>query len=797
MTLSPVQNLPLDGSFDVIVVGGGVAGTVAAIAAARGGSTVALVQDRPVLGGNSSSEVRVGISGADAHGTNRNARETGILEELRLEMTCRDSWPEGNGTPRPLWDWLLWEWVRREPNLTLYLNTRGLNAIMPSDSVIDEIVVLQTSTERSFRLKGKIFIDCSGDGQIAADAGAEFVMGRESRYEHDESRAPEKADDFILCASLLFSSRDTGAPVSYTPPSWARIFPADDVLKMRFHPYINRGYSWIEYGGMLDPIKEAEPIRDELIRLLFGVWDHVKNHGEHGAENFALDWVGPVIGKRESRRFVGDHVLNQNDVERQTPFEDRVAYCGWGLDHLHPPDGIYSEDPPGMWPQQLYLMGKYQRWYPYGTLVKSLYPNPPAHWPDYLAPLRGLASIPFRSLYSRNIENLLFAGRNISATHVAFGSTRVQATGAVMGQAVGTAAALCIQRQLTPRELGKQYIHVLQQQLLKDDCYIIGIANSDPNDIALRASVTESSHAKMEMIRGDRWLDLSWKRGQMISLSEPHVDTISLLLKSTLDEETTVHATLFRGNHLTDFYTQEQVAQASALVPATSDGWCNFAFGADVDPAYPYWVCLDQSDGIGWAYTADEILGTQRAEWFDLLSDWYSVRGTHCFRLTPESFPYRGKNTVNGFGRPEQGPNLWLSDPEQALPQWVELEFDRPQPFDAIYLTFDTNLDAAVDEKLDPGAEGGVTLQQLSGAPKSGAASECVRDYRVQIFDGRDYTDILTITGNYQRRRIHYVKPLTARKVRIVVEATNGANTARIYEVRLYDTSNRPDRVSS
>ena len=782
------ESLPLEGNYDVVVIGGGVAGTIAAIAAARLSCSVALIQDRPVLGGNSSSEVRVGISGADAHGTNRNARETGILEELRLELTYRDHWPEGSGTPRPLWDWLLWEWITRETSLSLYLNTRALQARMASEGVIDEIVVVQTSTERTFRIKGKIYIDCSGDGQIAADAGAEYRMGRESRHEFQESRAPEEADDRVLCASLLFSARNKATAMTYTPPSWARIFPTDAALKMRLHPYIDHGYTWIEYGGTLDPIKDAEEIRDELIRVVFGVWDHIKNQGEHGAENSVLDWVGSVIGKRESRRFIGDHILSQNDVENQTLFEDRVAYCGWGLDHLHPSDGVYSNDPPGMWPQQLYLMQKYQRWYPYGTLVKSLYPDPPAHWPDYLAPLRGLASIPFRSLYSRNISNLMFAGRNISATHVAFGSTRVQATCAVIGQTVGTAAALCIRTGLSPRELGKQRIQELQQQLLKDDCYIIAIANSDPNDLALRATKTASSCGKMEITQAEYWLSLEWERAQMVCFSQSHLDRIEVLLKSDASTDTPVEMVLYRGQHLTDFYTQDYVATASAVVEARSEGWSQFVLDVDVDPAYPYWMLLKPTPGICWAYTLDELVGTQRAEWFDLLNNWYSVRGTHCFRLMPESRPYAAASVANGFSRPERTPNIWISDSTQPLPQWIELQFHEPQKLDTIYLTFDTNLDTAVDEKIDPQVEGDITLKQLAGAPKSGAAPECVRDYVVQYHNGNEYLDLLRIEGNYQRRRIHHLDPIVTKSIRIVVEATNGAPTARIFEIRLYAT---------
>jgi hypothetical protein len=688
-----------------------------------------------------------------------------------------------------MWDWLLWEWVNREPNLSLFLNARGQKAVMASPARIEGVVVTQSTTERTFRLDGKVFVDCSGDGQVAADAGAEFMLGRESRHEFGESRARDKGDDMTLCPSLLMSAHDTGHPVPYMPPPWAHTYAADEDLPMRPHPYIGRGYWWMEYGGTLDPIEDAERIRDELMRIAFGVWDHIKNRGEHGAETYALDWVGTVLGKRESRRFVGDHILVQDDVEGQRLFPDRVAYCGWGLDHLHPPEGVYSKDPPGNWPQQLYLMSTYRRWYPYGTIVKSLYNDPPAHWPDFLAPLRGLASVPFRCLYSRNIENLMFAGRNISATHIAFGSTRVQGTCAVMGQAVGTAAALCVQRGVSPRLLAQEHIGDLQQRLLKDDCYIIGLRNQDPGDLALRATAAASSSSALETVEAERWLPLEWGRGQMISFSSPRIDVVSLLLRSTQDEASDVQATLLRGDRLDDFQTQEVIATATARVAAHGEAWVDFRFDVDIDPRYPHWIRLDPLPEMSWAYTANEVIGAQRAEWYDLLESWYPVRGTHCFRTLPLSRPYGAVNVISGMSRAEDGPNLWVSDAGQPLPQWIDLTLPEPREIDAVYLTFDTNLDVAVKEKPDPSSKRGYQLANLKGAPKSGPAPECVRDYRVLVHDGTVYQEAVRVEDNYQRRRIHRFAPVMVHKVKLLVEATNGAPEARVYEIRLYRES--------
>jgi len=756
---------PVKGTYDVVVIGGGVAGVVASIAAARLGCSVALVQDRPVLGGNSSNEVRVSITGAVACDLNRNARETGILEELLLEDRDRDPLPYGgNGRPRPGWDWLLWEWVNREPTLTLYLNARACRPVMISPQRIAGVIVDQISTERTFRLDGSVFIDASGDGQIAASAGAEFRMGRESRDEHDEPYAPVEGDDLVLSPALLFSSHDEGKPAPYVAPPWARIFPSHDDIPYRIHDNIRWGFWWISYGGTMDVIADYEEIRDELIRIVFGVWDHLKNQHDHGAETYALDWVGTVLAKRESRRFLGDHILCQSDLESQRLFPDRVAYGGWPID-LHPPKGIYAREAPGPLP----MMPDY----PWGTICKKHLKDPPPDMPDYLPPLRGLYSIPLRALYSRTIENLFFAGRNISATHVAFGSTRVQGTCAVMGQAIGTAAWLCTKYGTSPRGVYENHVPELQQQLLKDDCYIIGLKNQDQADVALGAEATASSEAVLEVTEAERFLPLDVPSGQMFCGTEGRVEMVSLLLRSTRQEAVEVRADLLAARGLDDFESSQLVATAAATVPPQTTGWVDFHFDSPVSPDSPHWVRLPTVDGmawgvlgpVAWGSVGDEPLGAQRGHWYDEYGLMERVRATHAFRVTPPLHPYRPANVINGFARPEAGANLWMSDPGEGFPQWVELTLPGLEEIDTVYLTFDTNLDRLV---------------------RLGHPPECVRDYRLLVHNGISYHEVARVEGNYQRRRIHRFDPLPARKVKLLVEATNGAPEARVYEIRIY-----------
>ncbi|HSW46270.1 MAG TPA: FAD-dependent oxidoreductase, partial [Phycisphaerae bacterium] len=439
---------------DVAVVGGGMSGLGAAIAAVRNGASVVLVQDRPMFGGNSSSEVRMHTLGADGSGAGEktDARESGIVEELRLEESVKN--PQMSYS---MWDLVMYEWVKREPRILPLLNSHCCGVGMAAPDRIGEILVSRHGTEELFTIRAKQYVDCTGDGRVGAEAGAESRWGREAQGEYGESMAPPQADRKVLGSSILFVTRQHDRPIPFVAPSWIRRFPKCEDLPHRSHGHYSWGFWWVEFGGELDTIKDGEGIRDELLAAALGVWDHIKNSGQHpDSANWALDWIGFVPGKRESRRLMGDYVLRQQDVQAGEMFEDGVAYGGWPID-LHPPEGIYSKEHP---------------------CIQVKVP---------------LYNIPFRCLYSKNVRNLLMAGRVASMSHVAFGSTRVMATCCVMGQAAGTAAAMCAGRGAFPRELGRDGIKDLQQQLLKDDAYIIGATNNDPADLARKARVKASS----------------------------------------------------------------------------------------------------------------------------------------------------------------------------------------------------------------------------------------------------------------------------------------------------------------
>lgn len=441
--------------YEVIVVGGGIGGICAAVAAARNGAKTALIQDRPVLGGNASSEIRMHICGASCHGKYPDRRETGIIEEILLENKYRN--PDHSYA---VFDSILWEKVRFQENLTLYLNTYMTSADMCGDR-ITSIDAVQLTSERKLRFTSDIFVDATGDGTLAKYAGAVTFLGRESKEVFAEENAMSETDTVTMGNSLMFHAVDMGHPVPFVRPSWAYDFRNSEWVKHQKWVEITSGYWWLEVGGKYwDVITQSEDTRDELLKIIYGVWDYIKHELSDRSENLMLDWVGMVPAKRESRRIEGDYILTENDLSQNRTFSDTVAYGGWHVDahgterFLNRTIGMKEED------------------------------EDKTRWLD------DIYQIPYRCLYSKQISNLMMSGRNISVSHRAFASTRVMGTCAVCGQAAGTAAAFAVRYSISPRQVGDSYIRQLQQQLLRDDCYIPGIRNEDTGDLALKATVS-------------------------------------------------------------------------------------------------------------------------------------------------------------------------------------------------------------------------------------------------------------------------------------------------------------------
>ena len=517
-------------AFDVIVVGGGMTGICAAIAAARHGAKTALVQDRPVLGGNASSEIRMHICGASSNMMKPNAEETGILREILLENRRVNDYYNFS-----VWDRVLHSAVMDTENLTVFLNTAMYDADTQGKR-ITAIHCYQLTTEIHWTLTAPVFCDCTGNGTLGFMAGAPFRLGSEGKAEYHEPHAPEQPNLERMGNTLLFKAVDRGEPVEFVPPRDAYKFTehqlryrkhadlrspdgqadeqeADEVLNnldeatksLVTDSYcVDYGYWWIELTGeKADIIEEYEDIRDELIKCVYGVWDHIKNGGDHGAANYDLQWVGMLPGVRESRRMEGEYMLTECDLIDNRVFEDAVAYGGWESDN-HVAHGLLDFD----------------------------------KMPSTIFAFKGLYTIPYRSYVAKDMDNLFISGRSMGASKLAMASSRVMGTCAVGGQAVGTAAALCKKYGCTPSQV-KEHITELQQMLLKDDCYIPGFRNEDPLDLARQAEVSASSEKQAAtnvingvsrtvgesencwqscgMAEGGEWLKLSWKAPQEIS----------------------------------------------------------------------------------------------------------------------------------------------------------------------------------------------------------------------------------------------------------------------------------------
>lgn len=473
---------------DLCVIGGGMSGLCCAIAAARHNIKVVLIHDRSVLGGNASSEIRMWIGGC--HG--KDNREGGIIEEIMLE-----NFYQNPSLKYPLWDSVLYEKAMAESNVTLLLNSSCMDCTMDGEKIVS-VKAWQSNAETFHTVTAKYFADCSGDSILSTLSGAEFMYGREAKSDFNETIPPDKADKKTMGMSCLFQIRETDHPVFFTPPNWAYKYETDADLPYKDH-FIDNNFWWIEVGGEWDCIHDTDRCREELLKICYGVWDHMKNYGDHGAENWELEWIGFLPGKRESRRYIGKYIVTQNDVESGGRFDDIVAYAGWTMDD-HFPEGFY-----------------YKKGHP------TIYHPAPTPW-----------GLPLRCMISKNIENLCFAGRNISVTHTALSSSRVMATCSVLGQALGTAVAQAIKDGVVLENVD---IKKLQQTLMQDDCYI-------PWHKREQSELTRNSKCSDEIVRNgiERREENCWigKNGDIIEYNlkaDTKINQIRLIFDSDFNRK--------------------------------------------------------------------------------------------------------------------------------------------------------------------------------------------------------------------------------------------------------------------
>ncbi|MBB6731254.1 FAD-dependent oxidoreductase [Cohnella zeiphila] len=726
---------------DVTVVGGGIAGVCAAIAAARNGLAVALINDRPVLGGNASSEVRVHINGSAYQGRSPSyyGREGGLVEELKQKL-FRHNPLYNQKIMYSVSDTVLLDMVYGEPNIALYLNTCVYETGTEGGRVA-RVDALQLASERKFRFVSPYYIDSSGDGAVAYQAGAQFRRGREARSEFGESLAPEEADAYTMGDTILFQTRDVGRKVPFKRPAFAydvtKLSFFEDIRKGLRHRVIPRkvnglgGLWWLEYGGHIDTVRDNEEIALELRKLVFGIWDYIKNSGDFdGVDPLILDHVSPIPGKRESRRFVGDYMLSQNDLTERPYFADAVAVGGWAMD-LHAAKGVYDTGPATAW-----------------NFVPGLY------------------NIPLRSLYSANVPNLLLAGRNVSATHVAFGSTRVMATCGCMGQAVGTAAALCVKYGADPADIAAEHIGELQRMLMRDGQTIVG----------LREELTPCFAEGLTVRASSRRAYANEVPGEAVSLEQPlclalpigteRLESVAVRIRNAGDRAETLRLTVLGGDRKENYVPGGELKRAGIEVAAGFDGWMTLDIGCGRPAGDKLYLVFEGAETLALSCNGEKPTGAvsflYRPEEPAKLRKW--EKSILFKNLLPAQHLYDPANIVNGYSRPYGLPNVWASERSGGR-EWLELAFATPKDVEELQLVFNPRLD----------------LEHFDEPPETLV---------------KDYDAIVTLADGSERRFEARGNDLTLNRYRLNVRGvvrirfefggTHGSPYVEVFAVKLY-----------
>jgi len=736
-------------SFDLTVVGGGVAGIAAAIAAARNGLKVALINDRSVPGGNGSSEIGVPISGAchQNHNAAIYAKEGGIVEEIRMRK--QRLMAEGGWGMDACWDAVYFDMLYAEKNLSLFLNTLATGVETKGDRITG-VYARHLTSEEEYLFQSDLFVDATGNGAIAAFAGAEYRHGREAKSEFGEYWAPDVADRKTMGNTFIFKVRRADHPVKFTAPSYAY-----DITKMEFFKWIDikenfrrigpHGFDWtFEFGGQLDIIKDAEDIDKELRCLTMGIWDYVKNSGRYpDAENMVLVRINCKSGSRESRRVIGDYILTENDIEQKKDYPDAALIGGWPMD-VHAPLGIYD-------------------------------PAPASNF----IPVTGIYNIPLRCLYSKNVPNLLLAGRDASFSHIALGSTRVIATCTCMGQAVGTAAVLCKKYGKLPRAIAAEHMDELRDMLFWDDQSIL----HRPDSTLIGWSASADSELAYENTEADGELPLERDLGLSLMLTEDRID--SLRLKARVVKDTVLKYKVLHGEHPETYLPSSLVTQGE-LSLSLLDGWftleLNVPRGKDgkvylvfeANPYVTFYTATYQPIGaVTHRYHTpkshdcmdhDSIpLPHGNVGGYIAIDRTYEEHKNILFTdIIPTQHPYSAQSAVNGYSRPYFTPNLWQPT---RLGDSLTLTAEIPCAVDEISIIFNTDLSTdSFGNKLP----------------------DCIAEtYVLSVTDKDGKTELVRIEDNFLRRRVHKVGKRDVAEIKITLEKSTGKALPGIYAVKI------------
>ncbi|MBM7072700.1 FAD-dependent oxidoreductase [Shewanella sp. 202IG2-18] len=736
---------------DVVIIGGGMAGVCAAISAARHGKKITLIQDRPVLGGNASSEVRVWILGATSHlgNNNRWSREGGIIDELLIENLFRNR--EGNAH---IFDSILLDKVLAEKNITLLLNTAVYDIEKSSSSTISAVKAFCSQNSTDYTIEGRIFTDASGDGLVAFKAGAPFVIGEEAQCEFGEKLASVESKTDLLGHTLFFYSKDAGKPVEYTLPDFAkntqisqerlnRVKKGEDGVKLW----------WIEHGGLKDTIHETEEIKYDLWSIVYTIWDHIKNSGKFkDVENLTLEWVGTIPGKRESRRFLGHYMMTQQDIVDQNQFEDAISFGGWSIDH-HPSAGVFTDAAPC---RQFHSKGIFQ--------------------------------IPLRCFIPQKMDNLLLAGRIISATHIAYGSTRVMATTAHGGQAMGAAASYCIDNNLSINDLlDQQHYSAIQQMLLKDGHFLPHLPHEECNNLLSSAEILSSSQLKLKQLNFDNDYQLLNTSAAQILPLEANTKyqfsvPINVISSTKLQVELRVSDKHFN-------FTPNKTIEIQSFELSLGKQVLEVQFENTIDSSQYGFICFMQNDKVKIGYSKERITGIVTAFngtneavsnngrqevdqniGIDSFEFWCPARRPEgqnfAFTISPALEISKQLNIYNGYNRPFLGTNAWIASQCDDTPT-LEVKWPEEQEITEIILHFDNDFDHPLESTLMTHPEKKMPF--------------CIEKYK--IFDDKNNL-LKTVTNNYQTvNKLMFTTKIRTASLRFELENPSGTVPAALFEL--------------
>ena len=726
-------------SSDLTVIGGGIAGISAAVTAARHGLRVALVHNREVLGGNVSSESQVSY-GSGAVNPSYYARESGLSDEIKQKLF--------HANPRfrikedyYLIDDTLSQIVRDEPNISLFLGCSVYETLTEEEEGKTRILSVRgfcARTQKMYVFTSPLFTDASGDGIVAYQSGAQYREGREARAEFGEDLAPEIADHGKMGSCILFNVAKADKPVPFRKPEFAYDYEKDGILSYADRPQTGRelpkefdgvtGLWWLSYGGLCDTVGDSYEIDLELKKLVYGYWDYVKNSGNYpNTENYYLRWVAPFAAKRESRRFVGDYILSQRDLCGGVLHEDDVSTGGWSLD-CHDPGGVYGND------------------------VVSLFGHIPAMY-----------NIPYRCMYSVNVENLFLAGRIVSATHIALGSLRVVQTLAAMAQAVGSAAALCIKHNCTPRAIANTYCSELISMLQRDGQYIIG--KSEDCGAASDAMIKASSTRTLENTDIRREIPLSVPYCLCIPTEHGVIDSLELYLHNTTDEDRVLRYEV-RDNPIVHTYIPQNLrASYEQTIPAGFCGWIKLKIGIDDIVGKKVYLLLLADPMLSAASSMSHITGapTFRGDHHYLSRCTENLAFRH---VEPAESLYSAQNVVNGISRPFGVPNIWAAASNRN--EYLQFEFDEPKKVQEIQIVFNCQHwknDLNVGEIMD----------------------QLIPSFEIAFMQNGSCVSRIAVKDHYLPICKVGISPIMCDCIRITFIETNGSPYIEIFTVKIFE----------